>query len=206
MGNEDLLAYLREFEKFNISKIQRKFKWGYIRAIENIINLVDLNLIAELPNEIMTFRVLNENEISLSSNKESFRKILEDREPPKLIDIKKTVRLWFEPIDTDDKLKPIEATSRTINRLITENASKKIIVSNASNLIRIRFGTALRKNSNLKFGGLYTGDTTPSVMAVIIKSHEELKLIRKAIQASIEKIYIIGNKNLLDKYLKILNT
>ena len=204
MENINLLTYLSQFEKFNISKIQRKLQWGYTRAIEKIIELVDLNLITELPNEMMVFRVLEEGENSLNSDKKSFRKILEDRELPKIIDIKKTIRLWFEPIDINFKLKQMDATS-IIRRLIIENTSKKIIISNASSRLRLHFRVALHKNSNLKFGRVYTNNPIPSVVVVIIKSHDDLKIIKKVIQASVEKIYIIGNKNLLDKYMKTLN-
>lgn len=207
MENKDILAYLSQFDKFSASKIQRKFKWGYIRAIKKIVELVDLGLIIELPNEMMAFKVSTSNVNLVNLNKESFQKTLDDREPIKPIkpiSIKKTVRIWFEPTDDDYKLKPIEMTPKIIDKLIIENASKKIMILNSSSRIRLHFRLNSYKNKNVRFGKYYSDRSTPSAVVVITKSYDEIKTIKKAIRSSVEKIYIIGNKNILTKYQKTL--
>jgi len=76
MTNNEILAYLQKFEQFSPAKIQRFCKWGNTRAIAKTIELVDLGLIYELPDQPMLFKI----ESSPQPRSGSFENILKARE------------------------------------------------------------------------------------------------------------------------------
>ena len=75
MTNDEILTKLCKFDQFGPAKIQRICKWGNTRAIAKIIELVDLGLIYELPDQPMSFKI----EISPQPRGESFESILKAR-------------------------------------------------------------------------------------------------------------------------------
>lgn len=194
MNNSDILSYLKKFDKFGTAKLQRHYYWGYERAINKIIELVDSGLIYEVPGEPFVFRICTENG---NYPKESFAAILKSREilPPK----SHKTRIWFESINLKENNQlTLNAEKILIKNLIKANVESKLYIVNSDR--RLRLNLAGEKNS-ISFKSSHSIGHSSLVVLFLVKSKKDSANIKLLLKNSavngIEKLYIIGDSLML---------
>lgn len=195
MKNNDLIAYLAKFEKFNIAKIQRYLKLGYPNAISKITELYDTGLIYELPDEPMSFRVSNSRIHSSEPLSDIFQQTLQPKEPFLEKGKYKKVRVWFEPINNHLRFPTKNKNHDAISKILHLNSSEKIIFINTP----VKPQEITVKNNNIKITHTPYGLKAASVAIINIDFIGHIKHIKMAMRYDIQKIYILGDKESLFK-------